>query len=116
MEQVLLTVNEWMTAGTALAALGCFLWGMISVALSPCHMASIPLIVSYVAGQDKALNARQAAGYAGVFTVGLFITIAAVGVVCSLLGRLLGEVGPYWTILVGAILIWVALDMIGISG
>jgi len=28
---------------------------------------------------------------------------------------MLGEVGPYWTILVGAILIWVALDMLGIA-
>lgn len=43
LEQILLTVNEWMMAGTSLAALGCFLWGVISVALSPCHMASIPL-------------------------------------------------------------------------
>lgn len=115
MDQILLTVNDWMTAGTFLAALGCFLWGMISVALSPCHMASIPLIVSYVAGQKKTLEARDAAGYAVVFTVGLFITIAAVGIICSLLGRMLGEIGPYWTILVGAVLIWVALDMVGVS-
>ncbi len=115
MDQMLLTVNSWMTTGTALAALGCFVWGIISVALSPCHIASIPLIVTYVAGQDKALNARHAANYAVVFTIGLFITIALVGIVCSLLGRMLGEVGPYWTILVGAILIWVALDMLGIA-
>ncbi len=115
MEQILLTVNSWMTAGTAVAALGCFLWGIISVALSPCHMASIPLIVTYVAGQDRALKARHAAYYAAVFTVGLFITIAVVGIVCSLLGRMLGEVGSYWTILVGAILVWVALDMLGIA-
>lgn len=47
---ILLTINEWMSGGTGVAALGCFLWGVVSVALSPCHMASIPLIVSYVAG------------------------------------------------------------------
>jgi cytochrome c-type biogenesis protein len=28
---------------------------------------------------------------------------------------MLGDVGPYWTILVGAILIWVALDMLGVQ-
>lgn len=105
-----------MTAGTALAALGCFLWGIISVALSPCHIASIPLIVTYVAGQDNLLKAKHAAYYAAVFTVGLFITIALLGIICSLLGRMLGEVGPYWTILVGAVLIWVALGMLGIPG
>ena len=115
MEQILLTVNSWMMTGTALAGLGCFVWGMISVALSPCHMASIPLIVTYVAGQDKVVKARHAAFYAAVFTIGLFITIALMGIICSLLGRMLGEVGPYWTIPVGVILIWVALDMLGIA-
>ena len=116
MEQFLLTVNSWMMTGTALAALGCFVWGIISVALSPCHIASIPLIITYVAGQDKVLKARHAAYFSVVFTIGLFITIALVGIICSLLGRMLGEVGPYWTILVGAVLIWVALGMLGIPG
>lgn len=114
-DQALLTINAWIMKGVALAGLGCFLWGVVSVALSPCHMASIPLIVSYVAGQEKAIKAKEAAYYAVAFSVGLFITIALVGIVCSLLGRMLGEVGPYWTILVGGILIWVALDMMGIS-
>ena len=115
LDQVFLTINSWMLAGTALAAVGCFLWGMVSVVFSPCHLASIPLIVSYVAGQDRALKARHAANYAVAFTVGLFITIALVGIICALLGRMLGEVGPYWTILVGAVLIWVALDMLGVA-
>ena len=115
MDQALLTVNEWITGGSILAALGCFLWGVVSVALSPCHLASIPLIVSYVAGQEKAVKARDAAGYALAFSIGLFITIALVGIICSLLGRMLGDVGPYWTIPVGVILVWVALGMMGIS-
>lgn len=114
-DQIFLTINSWMMSGAMIAAIGCFLWGMVSVVFSPCHMASIPLIVTYVAGQDKALNSRHAAFYAMTFTVGLFITIAAVGIICALLGRMLGDVGPYWTILVGAVLIWVALDMLGVS-
>ena len=110
-----LTVNQWMTTETSLALLGCFLWGVISVLFSPCHLASIPLVVSYVAGQKGVMRVGQAAQYAGCFTAGLFVTIALVGIVCALLGRMLGEIGPYWTILVGAVLIWVALDMIGVS-
>ncbi len=80
LEQAFLTINEWMSGGLLIAAAGCFLWGMVSVAFSPCHIASIPLIVGYVAGQERALKARDAAYYA-----------------------------------VGAILIWVALDMWGVS-
>lgn len=115
MDQFFLTINGWMTSGTGLALAGSFLWGMVSVLFSPCHLASIPLIVGYVGGQSEAVHGRRAALYAGLFSLGLFITIALVGVVCALLGRMLGDIGPWWTILVGALLIWVALDMLGVS-
>ncbi len=104
-----------MSQGLLLGALGCFLWGMISVLFSPCHLASIPLLVSYVAGQNHVVEGRKAALYAVVFTTGLFITIAVIGIVCTLLGRMLGDVGPYMSIAVGAVLIWVALDFLGIA-
>ena len=110
-----LTINEWITGATYLAALGCFLWGMVSVLLSPCHLASIPLIIAYVGGQKKLLNPGQAAGYAALFTGGLFITIAVIGIVCALLGRMLGDVGSYWQIVVGLVLVWVALGMMGVE-
>jgi cytochrome c-type biogenesis protein len=116
MDQIFLLINQWMTSGVFLGALGCFLWGMVSVLFSPCHLASIPLIVGYVAGQDRIVKGRQATVYAILFTSGLFITIAAIGIACSLLGRMLGDVGPYWTIAVGLILLWVALDMFGVAG
>jgi cytochrome c-type biogenesis protein len=101
--------------GLLLGALGCFLWGVISVMFSPCHLASIPLIVGYVAGQDHQVTGRKAVVYAMAFSIGLFITIAVVGLICALLGRMLGDVGPYWTIAVGLLLFWVALDMLEIA-
>jgi cytochrome c-type biogenesis protein len=115
LDSFFLTVNEWMVGGSLLAAAGCFLWGMISVLFSPCHLASIPLIVAYVGGQQKALVPRQAAGYAVAFSIGLFITIAVIGAICALLGRMLGDIGSYWQILIGAVLIWVALGMLGVE-
>ncbi len=115
MDDFFILINQWMGSGTLLGALGCFLWGMVSVLFSPCHLASIPLIVSYVAGQDKEVKGRQAAAYALLFTLGLFTTIAVIGILCSLLGRMLGDIGPYWVILVGLVLLWVSLDMLGLS-
>ncbi|WP_045218619.1 cytochrome c biogenesis CcdA family protein [Desulfonatronum thioautotrophicum] len=116
MDQFFITLNMWITSGTGLAMAGSFLWGMVSVFFSPCHLASIPLIVGYVAGQNRLIEGRAAAIYAGLFSFGLFVTIALVGIICALLGRMLGDIGPWWTILVGLVLIWVALDMIGVSG
>ena len=112
---LLLTINVWMSSGSIIGAVGAFTWGMVSVLFSPCHLASIPLIVAYVGGQESALNPRRAGWYAGAFTIGLFITIAAVGIVCALLGRMLGDVGIWWQVLVGAVLVWVALGMLGVQ-
>ena len=115
LDSLFLTINGWIAAGTWVASIGCFLWGVVSVLFSPCHLASVPLIVAYVGGQERAINPRQACVYAGVFTTGLFITIALIGIICALLGRMLGDVGNYWQILIGAILIWVALGIIGVE-
>lgn len=104
-----------MTGGITIAAAGCFFWGVISVLFSPCHLASIPLIVGYVGGQEKMVQPKQAGIYSVLFTTGLFVTIALIGIICALLGRMLGDVGNYWQILVGIILIWVALGMLGVE-
>lgn len=115
LDQYFMTVNEWMTGGIAFAAMGAFAWGMVSVLFSPCHLASIPLIVAYVGGQETAIHPRKAIWFAGAFSLGLFITIAAVGIVCAMLGRMLGDVGVWWQVLVGAVLLWVALGMLGVQ-
>lgn len=114
-ESMILAINEWLQGGSWVAMVGAFLWGMVSVLLSPCHMASIPLMVAYVGGQRKTLGAREAAHYAILFTAGLFFTIALVGIVCAALGRMLGDVGNYWQVLVGLVLLWVAMDMWGVE-
>jgi len=114
-ETIFLNINNWMVSGSYIAALGCFLWGVISVLFSLCHLASIPLIIAYVGGQQRVLSAKQAGSYAVLFALGLFITIAVVGIVCALLGRMLGDIGNYWQIVIGLMLIWLALGMFGIE-
>jgi cytochrome c-type biogenesis protein len=114
-DEFLLAVNAWMTGGSAAAYAGAFLWGLVSVLFSPCHLASIPLMVGYVAGQGRLVQGREAVRYALAFTSGLFASIALVGAACALLGRMLGDIGPYWTIGVGLVLVYVALDMLGLA-
>ena len=112
LDQLFLLVNGWMTGSIGLALVGSFLWGMVSVLFSPCHLASIPLIIAYVGGQQKIVEGRKAALFALLFSLGLFLTIATIGLLCALLGRILGDVGPYWTIPMGLLLLWVAFDML----
>ncbi|MBU4460318.1 MAG: cytochrome C biogenesis protein, partial [Verrucomicrobia bacterium] len=62
--------------GVALsAALG---WGILSILLSPCHLASIPLIVGFINDQGR-VTIRRAFGLALLFSVGILITIAGIG-------------------------------------
>jgi cytochrome c-type biogenesis protein len=103
-----LAINEWMSHGGGLAFAGSFFWGMVSVLLSPCHMASIPLLIAYVAGQKIIPPPRLAARFAVLFASGIFITIMVVGLVCALAGRMLGDIGPWWQAAVGILLLWVA--------
>lgn len=93
-DQFLITINLWMTDTFAVAVLGSFLWGIVSIVFSPCHLASIPLMVGYVAGQGQMLQGREATGYALLFSLGLFFSIGLVGVGCALLGRMLGDISP----------------------
>ncbi|MBU2511229.1 sulfite exporter TauE/SafE family protein [bacterium] len=115
LNSLFLTVNQWIVNGSMIGAVGSFTWGMTSVLFSPCHIASIPLIVAYIGGQRKTLDTRQAGVYSALFTAGLFTTITLVGIVCSLLGRMLGDVGNYWQIIIGVILIWVSLGILGVE-
>lgn len=115
LDTIIVTVNEWMSGGIVVAAVGCFLWGVVSVFFSPCHLASIPLIVAYVGGQNRVLKPREAIHYSVTFSIGLFTTIALVGIICAILGRMLGDVGLYWQIPVGLVLIWVALGMFDVG-
>ncbi len=111
MQEIFITITNWLQASPEAALPAAFLWGMVAVLLSPCHMASIPLLIAYVAGQKIIPPPRQAARYAVLFAIGIFITIMIVGLVCAAAGRMLGDVGPWWQAAVGILLLYVALTL-----
>lgn len=101
--------------GVALAA--SFAWGIASILLSPCHLASIPLVVGYIVRQGPA-GIGRAAGLSTTFAVGILITIALIGVITAGLGRMMGDVGVWGNLAVGAVFLVVGLyllDLLKIS-
>lgn len=113
MDSALLAANELMSQSFSWALLGCFIWGLISIALSPCHLASIPLLMAYVSGQRRLPSWKSAAGYAVLFGLGLFLCIAAIGFICAEFGRLMGDVPATVTMLVGIVISVFGLEMMG---
>jgi cytochrome c-type biogenesis protein len=100
-----------------LATLAALVWGFLSILLSPCHLASIPLLIGFITSQEKAT--RQRVFFLSLlFALGILITIAAIGLVTAVLGRLMGDVGTLGNILVAAIFVFIGLylmDLIPLS-
>lgn len=108
------TVFSQAVEGTPLIALGAsFVWGILSILLSPCHLASIPLIVGFIDRQGR-IETRRALLISTLFAVGILLTIALIGVVTALAGRMLGDVGPYGNWFVAAIFFVVGLHLLDV--
>ncbi len=100
--------------GAPLIALGASaVWGILSIILSPCHLASIPLIVGFISGQGRVSTAR-ASGIATLFAVGILVTIAAIGAITAAAGRMMGDVGRWGHYVVAAIFFVVGLHLVGV--
>ena len=107
----------WVThavEGTPVVALAvAFIWGILSILLSPCHLASIPLIVGFIGKQGR-MSARRAFLVSTLFAVGILITIAAIGATTAAAGRLVGSVGRWGNYLVAGIFFVVGLHLLDV--
>lgn len=100
-------------ASTWFALAGSFLWGIASVVLSPCHLSSIPLVMGFVGKESHGAQGR-ALGLSATFTVGIFISMLALGAATALLGRLLGDVGSWGYWLGAAVFVLVGLMLLDV--
>ena len=101
------TLSLALYGNPAIALGAAFLWGVLSVLLSPCHLASIPLIVGYLDNQ-KDLNTLKALKLSTFFTIGILIMMALIGLVTGLLGRVMGDLGGWTEPAMGAIFLVMA--------
>ncbi len=100
--------------GTPLVALGASLvWGIFSIVLSPCHLASVPLIVGFIDEQGR-ISTRRAFNLSLLFAVGILVTIGIIGAITAAAGRMLGDVGRYGNYFVALIFLAVGLHLLEI--
>lgn len=86
----------------AIAMGASILWGILSILLSPCHLASIPLIVGFIDDQGN-ISTKRAFWLSTLFALGILATISLIGVITGLMGRLMGDLGPWGNYLVSGI-------------
>lgn len=107
----MVTILTWLTnlmqGHIGLAVLGAFLWGSASVILSPCHLASIPLVIGYVTTQKT--DKSRAFGLSFVFALGILISMLTLGIITGILGRMLGDIGVLGRVL--GVLLFVGMGL-----
>ena len=100
--------------GAPAVAIGAsILWGILSIVLSPCHLAGIPLIVGFINEQGR-MTTRRAFLISLMFSLGILMTIAVIGVVTALAGRMMGDVGKYGNYFVSIIFFLVGLHLLDV--
>lgn len=113
MEGLFTQLSQAVEGSWWIALSAAFAWGILSILLSPCHLASIPLIVGFI-GQQGPVAARRAFSVSLLFAVGILSTIAAIGAATALLGRMMGDVGPYGNYFVALIFFAVGLHLLDV--
>ncbi len=108
MEQLFTVLTRAIEGTAAVALAASFVWGILSILLSPCHLASIPLIVGFIDAQGQ-MTARRAFWISTLFASGILITIALIGAITAAAGRMLGDLGPYANYFVALIFFAVGL-------
>ncbi len=113
MEQLFTNLSRAVEGAPLIALSAAAVWGVLSIVLSPCHLASIPLIVGFISEQGK-VTVRRAFWTATLFSVGILITIAVIGALTAMAGRMMGDVGRWGNYFVAAIFLVVGLHLLGV--
>ncbi len=102
-----------LTLSPEIAIGAAFIWGTLSVILSPCHIACIPLIVGFIDGQGN-ISTGRAFGLSSLFGLGILITIGVIGLITGLMGRMVGDIGGYGSYFVAIIFFAIGLNLMGV--
>ncbi len=113
MERLFTALTHAIEGTPAIALTAALVWGILSILLSPCHLASIPLIVGFIDKQGR-MSTKRAFVISALFAGGILVTIAAIGAITAAAGRMLGDVGPYGNYFVAIIFFLVGLHLLDV--
>jgi cytochrome c-type biogenesis protein len=113
MGQLFETLTHAVEGSPAIAVTAAVVWGILSIVLSPCHLASIPLIVGFVDNQGR-ISTKRAFLISFLFASGILVTIALIGMVTAAAGRMMGDVGRYGNYFVAAVFFLVGLHLLDV--
>lgn len=108
-----MSLSRAVEGSPSVALAASFIWGILSILLSPCHLASIPLIVGFIDEQGR-ISTKRAFMIATLFAVGILITIGIIGAITAAAGRMMGDLGRFGNYFVAIIFFLVGLHLLDI--
>jgi cytochrome c-type biogenesis protein len=96
-----------------LAIPAAFVWGLLSIVLSPCHLTSVPLVIGYI-NRGEATSTRRAVWTAACFAGGILVTLGIAGGIALAAGSLLGQTGIWGNLVVAVVLLVFGLYLLGL--
>mgnify|MGYP001077614482 CR=1 FL=1 len=87
--------------------------GGITTALNPCVLAMVPLLMGVVAGNRETTTVRRSLVFSMFFVLGLAVTFTILGLISALMGRLFGNVGPFWKYVVAGVCLLMGIHLLG---
>lgn len=112
MQQLFTYLTQAVEGTPAIAMTAAVVWGILSIILSPCHLASIPLIVGFIDQQGR-MSTRRAFTISLLFSLGILITIGVIGGITAAAGRMMGDIGQWGNYFVALIFFVVGLYLLG---
>lgn len=113
MNELFTQLTRAMEGAPLIALSAALVWGILSILLSPCHLASIPLIVGFIDEQGR-ISTKRAFGISLLFATGILVTIAVIGGLTAVAGRIMGDLGPYANYFIALIFFVVGLHLLGV--
>jgi len=113
MEELFTALTRAVEGAPLIAIVASFVWGVLSILLSPCHLASIPLIVGFIGGQGP-MPTRRAFFISTLFALGILTTIGVIGAITAAAGRMMGDVGAWGNYIVAVIFFLVGLHLLDV--
>ncbi len=87
-----------------------FVAGLLT-SLTPCMLSMLPITIGYIGGYE-AKSRLQAAAQSTWFSLGLATTLAVMGIVAALVGKVYGQIGIGLPIIVSIIAILMGLNLL----
>lgn len=113
MNDIFVSLSTMLYASWPFLLVSSFLWGIASILLSPCHLATLPLVIGAVLNKNAGTK-RYVVLFLIKFCLGLGFATAVIGGITIALGRIAGDTGSFIIWITAILFILIGVYLLGL--